>query len=58
MWDPQRLTTLWASMTGYRDSFTFFTSIYIYDLKENRKRKKLERKNQISYCRLLGYEKD
>jgi hypothetical protein len=23
MWDPQRLTTLWASMAWYRDSFTF-----------------------------------
>jgi hypothetical protein len=24
MWDPQRLTTLWASMACYMDSFTFF----------------------------------
>jgi hypothetical protein len=24
MWDPQCLTTLWASMACYRDSFTFF----------------------------------
>jgi hypothetical protein len=24
MWDPQRLTTLWASMAWYRDSFTFY----------------------------------
>jgi hypothetical protein len=24
MWDPQRLTALWASMACYRDSFTFF----------------------------------
>jgi hypothetical protein len=24
MWEPQRLTTLWASMACYRDSFTFF----------------------------------
>jgi hypothetical protein len=23
MWDPQRLTTLWASTACYRDSFTF-----------------------------------
>jgi hypothetical protein len=23
MWDPQRLTTLWASKTCYRESFTF-----------------------------------
>jgi hypothetical protein len=22
MWEPQRLTTLWASMACYRDSFT------------------------------------
>jgi hypothetical protein len=24
MWDPQRLTTLWAFTVWYRDSFTFF----------------------------------
>jgi hypothetical protein len=24
MWDPQRLTTLWASMAWYRDSFTLW----------------------------------
>jgi hypothetical protein len=23
MWEPQRLTTLWASTACYRDSFTF-----------------------------------
>jgi hypothetical protein len=27
MWEPQHLTTLWASTASYRDSFTF---IYIY----------------------------
>jgi hypothetical protein len=26
MWEPRRLTTLWASMACCRDSFTFFTS--------------------------------
>jgi hypothetical protein len=25
MWEPRRLTTLWASTVSYRDSFTFFT---------------------------------
>jgi hypothetical protein len=33
MWDPQRLTTLWACMACYRDSFTFlllYIYIYIY----------------------------
>jgi hypothetical protein len=25
MWEPWRLTTLWASRTSYRDSFTFLT---------------------------------
>jgi hypothetical protein len=25
MWEPRRLTTLWASTACYRDSFTFFT---------------------------------
>jgi hypothetical protein len=24
MWEPRRLTTLWASTACYRDSFTFF----------------------------------
>jgi hypothetical protein len=24
MWEPRRLTTLWASKACYRDSFTFF----------------------------------
>jgi hypothetical protein len=24
MWEPRRLTTLWASTARYRDSFTFF----------------------------------
>jgi hypothetical protein len=28
--DPQRLTTLWAFMAWYRDSFTFFTLCYNY----------------------------
>jgi hypothetical protein len=25
MWEPRRLTTLWASTAGYRDRFIFFT---------------------------------
>jgi hypothetical protein len=25
MWEPRRLTALWASTACYRDSFTFFT---------------------------------
>jgi hypothetical protein len=30
MWEPRRLTTLWASTACYRDSFTFiFTSLII-----------------------------
>jgi hypothetical protein len=27
MWEPQRLTTLWASTACYTDSFTFFFAI-------------------------------
>jgi hypothetical protein len=27
MWDPQRLTTLWAFTACYRDSFTFFFTL-------------------------------
>jgi hypothetical protein len=30
MWEPRRLTTLWASTASYRDSFTFFVSIIKY----------------------------
>jgi hypothetical protein len=30
MWEPQRLTTLWASMVCYRDSVTFFSLISYY----------------------------
>jgi hypothetical protein len=29
MWEPRRLTTLWASTACYRDSFTF-TFIYVW----------------------------
>jgi hypothetical protein len=29
MWEPRRLTTLWASTACYRDSFTFFTYVNI-----------------------------
>jgi hypothetical protein len=28
MWQPQRLTTLWAFTACYRDSFTFFYCVY------------------------------
>jgi hypothetical protein len=31
MWEPRRLTALWASAVCYRDSFTyFFTFVYVY----------------------------
>jgi hypothetical protein len=30
MWEPRRLTTLWASTVCYRDTFTFFTTHYYY----------------------------
>jgi hypothetical protein len=30
MWEPRRLTTLWASTTCYRENFTFF--IYFYNV--------------------------
>jgi hypothetical protein len=29
MWEPRRLTALWASTACYRDSFTFFTFILV-----------------------------
>jgi hypothetical protein len=29
LWEPQRLTTLWASTTCYRDRFTFLPYTYI-----------------------------
>jgi hypothetical protein len=28
MWEPRRLTTLWASTACYRDSFTFFRTFH------------------------------
>jgi hypothetical protein len=28
MWEPRRLTTLWAFTAYYRDSFTFFTLVF------------------------------
>jgi hypothetical protein len=31
MWEPQRLTALWASTACYRDSFTFF-SLFPYSV--------------------------
>jgi hypothetical protein len=27
MWEPRRLTSLWASTASYRDSFTFFFTL-------------------------------
>jgi hypothetical protein len=30
MWDPHRLTTLWASMACYRDSFTFYLDMCMF----------------------------
>jgi hypothetical protein len=29
MWEPRRLTTLWAFTACYNDSFTFFNKIHI-----------------------------
>jgi hypothetical protein len=30
MWEPRRLTTLWAFMACYRDSFTFYYESVLY----------------------------
>jgi hypothetical protein len=30
MWEPRRLTTLWAFTACYRDSFTFFFYLYMH----------------------------
>jgi hypothetical protein len=32
MWEPRRLTTLWASTASYRDSFTFIIIIIYWTL--------------------------
>jgi hypothetical protein len=32
MWEPQHLTTLWASTACYRDTFTFFLKVGLCDL--------------------------
>jgi hypothetical protein len=29
MWEPRRLTNLWASMAWYRDSFTFLVVVVV-----------------------------
>jgi hypothetical protein len=29
MWEPRRLTTVWASTACYRDSFTFLLPFYL-----------------------------
>jgi hypothetical protein len=29
MWEPRRLTTLWASMASYRDGFNFLASYHL-----------------------------
>jgi hypothetical protein len=31
MWEPRRLTTPWASMASYRDSFTLALVVYVAD---------------------------
>jgi hypothetical protein len=33
MWEPRRLTTVWASTACYRDSFTFFFTVHNYKKK-------------------------
>jgi hypothetical protein len=33
MWEPRRLTTLWASAVCYMDSVTFFFTFYSVDLR-------------------------
>jgi hypothetical protein len=29
IWEPRRLTTLWAFMACYRDSYTFYVSYWV-----------------------------
>jgi hypothetical protein len=41
MWDPRRLTTLWAFTTCYTAIFTFFYLIFIYGLNLKVKRLKM-----------------
>jgi hypothetical protein len=45
MWDPQLLTTLWASMACYRDSFTFITFTVLHSLNKS------GRENYETKCR-------
>jgi hypothetical protein len=37
MCQPRRLTTLWASMAGYRHSVTFYRSLYVGVYKSDHK---------------------
>jgi hypothetical protein len=32
MWEPRRLTTLWAFTASYKDSFTFFLNMLVTSL--------------------------
>jgi hypothetical protein len=48
MWDPQRLTTLWASMVRHRDSFTF--------LIQGMKQVKVRLLSCLAYCSTLKME--
>jgi hypothetical protein len=45
MWDPRRLTTLWASTACYRDSFTFMQILskyfFVWNIKQHGGRTKL-----------------
>jgi hypothetical protein len=50
MWDPQRLTILWASMACYRNSFLFtFTFTFTFTLREH-KLQIFDTKKQAKYA--------
>jgi hypothetical protein len=50
MWEPRRLTTLWASRTRYRDSFTFFTVLDVTFKEEEVLQLEMFRKGQDASC--------
>jgi hypothetical protein len=60
MWEPRRLTTLWALTAYYMDSFTFYLFLtLIYDTRRSEIGNPEKKQDGITLCRTrLRYEKN
>jgi hypothetical protein len=60
MWEPRRLSTLWASAACYKDSFTFFkiqnTSVEVVELRAENRRPYLNT-NEVEEKRMMRKNK-